>query len=240
MTPRPRSRGLRPESGSRLIAWTVWLAPRVLAAFAVYLFTVYPVYHALTVPSVAFNVKLAWIGLAVLAFARPAWSPFVLVALVPLVPWLTLYLPHMPQGLVHLIVLSQALPLLVRYVVWRGSVTFNPSRSIPHQEPGPDWIAWAWAVFITVAIASVCAHYGSYQTVFDSWQTFWVEARDHLARYVFEGPNIEISNMLVAATALIDGLLVYLVVRGALPRGSEVTLLSAAVATAIAAAMFGF
>jgi O-antigen ligase len=241
MTPRPRSRvSLRPPSGSRLIVWTEWLAPRVLAAVVVYLFTAYPVYNALASPAVALNAKLVWLALAVLAFARPAWSPFVLVALVPLVPWLTLYLPHMPQGLVHLIVLSQALPLLVRYVVWRGSVTFNPSRSIPHQEPGPDWIAWAWAVFITVAIASVCAHYGSYQTVFDSWRTFMVEVREHLARYVFEGPNIEISNMIVAATALIDGLLVYLVVRAALPRGSEVTLLSVAVATGIAAAVFGF
>jgi O-antigen ligase len=241
MTPRPRSRaGLRPPSGSRLIAWTVWLTPRVLAAFAVYLFTAYPVYHVLTAPSAALSVKLAWLGLAALAFARPAWSPFVIVALVPLVPWLTVYMRLVPLGLVHLIVLSQALPLLARYVVGRGSVTFSPSRSIPHQTPAPDWIAWAWAVFITVAIASVCAHYGSYQTVFDSWRTFWVEVREHLARYVFEGPNIEISNMLVAATALIDGLLVYLVVRASLPRRSEVTLMSAAVTTAIAAALFGF
>ena len=95
-------------------------------------------------------------------------------------------------------------------------------------------------MFVTVAIASVCAHYGGYQAVFDSWQTFWVEVREHLARYVFEGPNIEISNMIVAATALTDGLLVYLVVRAALPRGSEVSLLSAAAAAGIAAAVFGF
>lgn len=222
--------------------WVTWLAPRMLAAYAVYLFTAYPVYHTLISPDVALNAKLVWVALAVLAFARPAWSPFVLVALVPLVPWLTVYMRRMPQGLVHLIVLSQALPLLVRYVVGRGSgsVTFTRSRSIPHQEPAPDGIAWAWAVFVTVAIASVCAHYGSYQVVFDSWQTFWVEVREHLAHYVFEGPNIELFNMIVAATALIDGLLVYLVVRAALPRGSEVSLVSAAALTGIAAAVFGF
>ncbi len=191
----------------------MWLAPRVLAAYAVYLFTAFPVYNALTSPAVALSLKLVWLALAALAFARPAWSPFVLVALVPLVPWLTVYMRGIPQGLVHLIVLSQALPLLVRYVAGRGSVTFNWSRSIPHQDPAPDWIAWAWAVFVTVAIASVCAHYGGYQAVFDSWRTFFVEVREHLANYVFEGPNIELSNMIVAATALIDGLLAYLVVR---------------------------
>jgi O-antigen ligase len=230
----------RPGAGAQAVAWAVWLAPRALAAFAVYLFTSYPVYHALASDAVALNAKLVWLALAVLAFARPSWSPFVLVALVPLVPWLTVYTRRMPQGLVHLIVLSQALPLLVRYVAGRGQVTFGRSRSIPHQEPAPDWIAWAWAVFVTVAIASVCAHYGAYQTIFDSWGTFWVEAGDHLSRYVFEGPNIELSNMIVAATALVDGLLVYLVVRAALPRGSEVTLMSAAVIAAVAAALFGF
>jgi O-antigen ligase len=232
MTPRPS------RTGSPAVAWAVWLAPRVLAAYAVYLFTAYPVYTALTSPAVAFNAKLVWLALAVVAFVRPTWSPFVLVALVPLVPWLTIYMRRMPHGLIHLIVLSQALPLLVRYLF--GGVTFSRSRSIPHQEPAPDWIAWAWAVFVTVAIASVCAHYGGYQAVFDSWQTFMVEVREHLARYVFEGPNIEITNMIVAATALSDGLLVYLVVRAALPRGSEVSLLSAAAATGIAAAVFGF
>ena len=102
---------------SPVMTWAVWLAPRVLAAYAVYLFAAYPVYSALTSPAVAFNAKLAWLALAVLAFVRPAWSPFVLVALVPLVPWLTTYMRRMPQGLVHLIVLSQALPLLVRYRV---------------------------------------------------------------------------------------------------------------------------
>ena len=102
-------------------------------------------------------------------------------------------------------------------------------------------MAWAFAVFVTVAIASVCAHFGGYQAVFDSWQTFWVEVREHLAHYVFEGPNIELSNMIVAATTLTDGLLVYLVVKAALPRESEVTLLSAAAwAAGIAAAVFGF
>lgn len=249
MTPPPRSpAGKRtglvprsgPASGSPPIAWTVWLAPRVLAASAAYLFTTYPVYSALASPAVALSAKLVWLALAVLAFARPASSPFVLVALVPLVPWLTVYMRGIPQGLVHLIVLSQALPLLVRYVVGRGSVTFGRSRSIPHQEPAPDWIAWAWAVFVTVAIASVCAHYGGYQTVFDSWRTFWVEVSGHLTHYVFEGPNIELSNMIVAATALIDGLLVYLVVRAALPRESEVSLLSAAAMAGVAAAVFGF
>jgi len=231
MTPSPRS---------RVAVWAVWLAPRALAAFAVYLFTAYPVYSALASSDVALNAKLVWLALAVVAFARPAWSPFVLVALVPLVPWLTIYMRRMPQGLVHLIVLSQALPLLVRYVAGRGSVTFSRSRSIPHQQPAPDWIAWAWAVFVAVAIASVCAHYGGYQTFFDSWRTFWVEVREHLAHYVFEGPTIEVFNMIVAATALIDGLLVYLVVRATLPRGSEVSLLSAAVGAGIAAAVFGF
>jgi O-antigen ligase len=250
MTPPPRSpagtrAGLVPRSASAspLIAWAVWLAPRVLAAYAAYLFAAYPVYSALISPAVALNAKLVWLALVVLAFARPAWSPFVLVALVPLAPWLTVYMRRMPQGLIHLIVLSQALPLLVRYVFGRGvtfGVTFGRSRSIPHQEPAPDWIAWAWAVFVTVAIASVCAHYGSYQAVFDSWRTFLVEVREHLAHYVFEGPNIELSNMIVAATALIDGLLVYLVVRAALPRGSEVSLLSAAAMAGIAAAVFGF
>src|SRR5262249_19237593 len=113
-------------------------------------------------------------------------------------------------------------------------------RTIPHREPAPDWIAWAWAVFVVVAIASVCTHYSVYQTIFDSWRTFWVEVREHLAHYVFEGPNIELSNMIVAATALIDGFLVYLVVRAALPRGSEVSLLSTAALAGIAAAVFGF
>src|SRR5690349_942750 len=107
-------------SRSPVIAWAVWLAPRALAAFAVYLFTVYPVYNALVSPTVALSAKFVWLALAVLAFARPAWSPFVLVALVPLVPWLAVSMRKMPLGLVHLIVLSQALPLLVRYVIGRG------------------------------------------------------------------------------------------------------------------------
>src|SRR5262245_26984606 len=140
---------MTPSLRSPAIAWTMWLAPRALAAYAVYLFTVYPVYHALISSDVAFNAKLAWLALVVVACVRPAWSPFVLVALVPLVPWLTLHVRRMPQGLVHLIVLSQALPLLVRYVVvarGEGRVTFNRSRTVPHREPAPDWIAWAWAV----------------------------------------------------------------------------------------------
>jgi O-antigen ligase len=242
MTPpsrsRSRTRGQAPRSP--LIAWAVWLAPRAIAAVAIYLFTAYPVYHALASPAVALTAKIAWLALAALAFARPAWSPFAIVALVPLVPWLTVSMRGVPQGVIHLIVLSQALPMLVLYVLGRGWDTFSRSRSIPHQETAPDWIAWAWAVFVTVAIASVCAHYGAYQTVFDSWSTFWVEVREHLGHYVFEGPNIELSNMFVASTALIDGLLVYLVVRAALPRGSEAPLLSAASMAGIAAAVFGF
>ena len=144
MTPtrRPRSRARGQTSRSPLIAWILWLAPRVLAAVAVYLFTVYPVYSALASPTVAFNAKVVWLALAVLAFARPAWSPFAIVALVPLVPWLTVSMRHMPLGLVHLIVLSQALPLLVRYVIDRGErVTFDRSRSASRQQPAPDWIA---------------------------------------------------------------------------------------------------
>ncbi len=239
--------GLRPAPArasaarSPVIAWAAWLAPRVLAAYAVYLFTAYPVYHALVSSDVALNAKLVWLALTVLAFARPAWSPFVLVALVPLVPWLTGYMRRMPQGLVHLIVLSQALPLLVRYVVGRWQVTFNRSRSIPHQEPAPDWIAWAWAVFVTVAIASVCTHYGG---VSDRLR-FVADVLGGSARAISrttcsKGRTSRLSNMIVAATALIDGLLVYLVVRADLPRGSEVSLLSAAAMAGIAAAVFGF
>lgn len=202
---------------------------RLLAALAVVLFVSFPVTSALVEPSVLLSAKVLWVALTAMAFVRPAWSPYVLVALVPLVPWLPAYSPRIPQGLVHLIVLSQALPWLVRYVFGKAAIV-------------GDRLSWAWALFVGVAVASVLTHYGGYQAVYDSWSTFWIDARGDLFRYVLDGPNIELENMIIAATALADGLLTYLVVRSglALPGARPVPLLGVVAATGIAASLFGF
>lgn len=206
-----------------------FLASRIIAACAVVLFVAFPVTSALVEPSVFLWVKVLWVALTAMAFVRPQWSPYVLVALVPLVPWLPAYSLRIPQGLVHLIVLSQALPWLGRYVVGKATIV-------------RDRLSWAWALLVGVAVASVLTHYGGYQAVYDSWSAFWVDARGDLFRYVLDSPNIEMENMIIAATAFADGLLAYLVVRSglAVTGARPVPLLGVVAATGIAASLFGF
>lgn len=200
--------------------------PRRAAAAAVLLaLAAYPTRVFLAAPTVPFALKAAWIGAVALGSWRPAWGVLLLLA-APLLPiWPYLH-PSIPPSLVHLLVLSQALPLLARRAARDAPLRF-------------DAVAWSLVALFCVALASVLVTLSGVWMASVSVREFLGQVNALLYRYPFHRPGPGLANTLVALSTLGDGTLAYLAFRNALPEARRWTALSVFASVALAVAVFG-
>jgi O-antigen ligase len=198
---------------------------RFLALAGLLLLSAYPVRVALVEPEISLLFKIGWMALLGLGLVRPLAGVVAFVAIVPLVPILPYASASVPHGIIHLLVLSQALPLLARWGVGR--------RTPPTD---PVWIAWL--LLVAIGAASVASVHAAYSLAFASRLEFLRELHAHLSAYVLEPPGPTLEYMLVALTAFLDGLLVYAIVR-TVPRPQAPRIIAVAGATAAAVSLIG-
>lgn len=202
------------------------LGGRVTVAVALLLILAFPVRAFLASPDIPVLVKLLWCGLPVLGFVRPRWGAMTILALVPLMPiW-----PHLvggvPMGIVHLVVIGQAIPTLVRLA--RGQ-----------QPPVGDVVLPAFGLVVAVAFASLASRLTAYVQASPAPGDAGVDALRLLATYVFLQPGPHLAAGAVAFTTFADGLLAYLVVRTAIDREAAPRLIAIAALTAAVVAALG-
>lgn len=180
-------------------------------------------------PDIALWFKLIWVLLLGIGVVRARWGALLLLTIVPWLPWLpALDRGHtIPFGLIHLLVASQALPLLIQVALGR--------TRIEGDEP-----TWSWTLLGALALASLTVNYAAYRLIFDSSAAFWSEMAAQAGRYAFERPGLEQENMIVASTTLIDGLLVYLLLRATWDARGLRTLVPAVGLGGLGVALFAF
>lgn len=179
---------------------------------------------SLVSPRMPGPVRLALIALTILGVARPSWSPAVLVGLVPLLPVWPSLVPTLPDGLVHLVVATQAVPWLVRRLVGaRGARSTAP--------PG-------WALLVGVATVSLLVALTPEPWRGADFGHVWRQIQSQVPAYVFE-IGLNAPRALAAWTVLLDGLLCALVVSWATTRATRVRVLRAAAVAAVLTALFG-
>ncbi len=199
---------------------------RVLALLAALAFAAVPVLVFLQEPSTLLVLKIAWVALFALACWRPGWSTFVLLICVPLAPWLPYMSRAVPHGIVHLILLSQAIPFLLR--VGAGRQRFSS-----------DAVGLWWLLLVCVALASALTQYGVGWLIADDMPAFWSGMREQMSAYVFDRPSVHLHNVLTALTTLMDGAVAYLLARLTLPAERLRAALRVAVMTAVGVSLFG-
>lgn len=189
----------------------------------------FPVRAVLLGPDVTLWFKLIWVLLLGVGIVRARWGVVVLLAGVPWLPWLPVLDrgQAIPFGLIHMLVASQALPMLARVAIGRTRIAGD----------GPTW---SWTLLVGLALASLTVNYAAYRLIFDSSAAFWTEMAAQAGRYVFERPGLEQENMILASTTLLDGLLVYLLIRGAWREDGLRTLVSAVGLGGLGVALFAF
>ena len=208
----------------------MWLTPpRPILRAAVFLLCALAVAYPLRVffesADYSLSLKLLWVALCALGAVRPEWGAYTMLA-VPLMPVWPSLSPHVPHGIVHLAVLSQALPLGLRVAAGR------PTRDI--DAPG-----WAWTLFVTVAAASALVTFAAYQVSFATSAEFFGEVHLLLDDYVARRPGPGLGNMFLAASAFADGWLAYLVVRESIPASRRTWPLVGFAGVAVAVAVVG-
>lgn len=201
------------------------LAVRVAAAGLAAFSVAYPLRSALLAPSVSWWVRLAALAILLHSALRPAWRVPILVVAVSLAPIVPFFHSGVPRGIVHLLVISTALPWLVELV--RGHDVW----------PARDPVARVWAAWVAVGVWSVgLALLAGYRPVFEDDGEFLRELHRLSSHYVFVGPGNGLANWLRVLTAMIDGLCAYLLVRVAARREPA---LHACLAAVVGVAAFG-
>lgn len=196
------------------------LAQGLSIAAAVF-FAAFPVRAFLASPEAPLALKIAWCALAA-AGVFPVWRARLLIAGAPLLPWLPFAHENVPGGIVHLLVLSQALPWLVQ-------------RALDRRAPALDAIGRWWGVLLLTALCGAASYYAALATTFDGLAPFADEMRTQLDRYVRLGPTIDVSALVVACTAFADALLAWLIVRSSPDSTRRLTELLAVTAASVAA-----
>lgn len=211
---------------SRSVSWGGGSAARAVAGLVLLGAALYPIRAFLADTSIFWWPKIAWIAALLVGALRPAWGAWLLVGCVPLVPILPYTYSGVPHGVVHLAVLSQALPLLLR--VARGRTRSDA-----------DPICNGLMLLVAIGVASVSAFYFGYRLAFPSTLAFTRELHGHLSHYVFWRPGKDVENTIVALSTFADGLLAYLVVRHAAAHGSARLTVHVVAATAFAVGSIG-
>ncbi|MPY87715.1 MAG: hypothetical protein GEU99_07325 [Luteitalea sp.] len=173
---------------------------RVIAALLLAFLVAFPVRAVLVTAGVAWLFKLAWLGLVTVGVLRPAWSPAIIVVATPLSPILPVAWPAIPASLVHLTIVSQALPFLARLVVGR--------RTLPR-----DPVTASWALVVLVAALTLASPYAAYLLAGGALEAWWLEAQVKAAAYAFESAPSLLLGGAVTCSVLLDGLLVAAMVR---------------------------
>ena len=199
---------------------------RAAVAAVLLVLVAYPARVFLTASGTPLALKAAWLCALALAAWRPS-TGVLLLLVTPLLPIWPYLFPVVPPGLIHLLVLSQAIPLLTRRVV----------RDVPLRFDG---VAWAFVGLFGVAFVSVVVTMvGVRQSSVDPGQ-FFADLDALLHRYVFQRPGGPgLSNIVIALSTLGDGVLAYVTMRNALPAERRNTALTGLTSVALLVAGFG-
>jgi O-antigen ligase len=176
------------------------MAAQILALGTAIVLAAFPVRAFLLSPETPLAAKLVWAALALAAVVRPIVRAPVLILLTPCLPWLPFAVEGMPHGVVHLLVLSQAIPWLAQ-------------RAFDRRAAPVDAMGRLWLLFLLTALCSAAPFYAAFALRFDGLTPFLADLSDQLARYVQIPPSIEIANLLAACAAFGDAVLAWLIVR---------------------------
>lgn len=208
----------------RPASW-VWRLALLLAAA---LYTAGPLAAAMTSASVPGWLIATLAALLAAATVAPAIGPAVLLGLVPLLPILPVIDPDVPAAVVHLVVLTQAIPILVRLALRR-----SPSRGTPIFGLG-------WGLFVLVAFVSV----GTWMTPdhfrATTIQQVWRDLASEIPSYIFAERTMTGVVPIPLLVTLVDGLLCALVVHATVTRDTRRRYLVVAATAALATVAFGF
>ncbi len=224
---RPATSQVSVTTTGRFRGWTslAWRLPLLLVAA---LYVAGPLAAVATSASVSGWLVAALAGLLVAAVALPAVGPAVLLGVVPLLPVLPVLHPGIPPALVHLVVLTQAIPALVRLALGRTVARGTPIFAI------------AWGLFVLVAFVSVGAWMTPDRLRASTLDQVWRDLASQVPSYVFAiRTTAEVVAIPLLAT-LADGLLCALVVYATVTRETRRRYLVVAAAGALVTAAFGF
>lgn len=200
------------------------MAAQALALATALAFAIFPVRVFLASPEAPLTLKFAWVALTA-AGMIPAWRARLLIALTPLIPFLPYAIAGTPGGVVHLLVLSQAIPWLIH-------------RAMTRRAPAVDAIGRLWLLLLLVAVCGAVPFYAALSVGFDGLRPFLSDLALQFEQYVtLLGPSVDIVNIVAACTAFADGVLAWLIVRNA--PDSTLRLVRLAAITAASAAAIG-
>jgi O-antigen ligase len=179
-----------------------------------------------TSPRVHPALALALGALTALAWVRPAWSPAVLLGLVPLLPvWPTIS-PAVPAAIVHLVVVTQVVPWMLRRAL--GARPASTAAAVP-----------AWGVFLAIAAVSVVVVFAPVRWT----STELVRAAGIVAAqvpgYLFLMEPVGEARALPLFVALLDGFCCMLLVRGVVTRETRERMLRTLALGAVLTALLG-
>lgn len=172
-------------------------------------------------------IRVGLLTLGAMATVRPGWAPSLLLLLVPLLPVVPSLIPDVPAGIVHLVVLTQAVPILIRTALtgWtRPGMTVIP----------------AWTTFLVVCAVSVAVELTPGQMRWAAFADVWRDITSQVPSYVFMAQATQEGRALPVLVALVDGLLCAFMVRQTVSRESRPRVLKVAAIGALATAWAGF
>jgi len=195
----------------------------VVPLLAVYLAG--PAWVVLVSPAIPGLLRIALLTLAGLAALAPRWSPTILLGLVPLLPIWPALMPALPDGLVHLVVATQAVPWLVR-------------RLLGHRGVGNSMVP-GWGLFAAVGTVSLLVGLTP-----EPWRGLdlphvWRLVAAHVPSYIFEADHARGSSTWLVWTVMVDGLMCALIVGWAVNRQTRLLALRAVAVSAVLTALFG-
>ncbi len=199
---------------------------RAAALATMLLIVAYPARVFLASPESPIAIKIVWVVCIGAGWVRPALGAWLLVGLVPFLPALPHLGPAVPHGVVHLVVVGLALPVLGRLVRGRGV-------------PAADVVAPAFLLVVAIGFASLATGLAAYYVASPVPAAAIGDVRRLFGEYVFAQPGPHFPNGLIAFSTFADGLLAYLIVRTTVGRPSVHRTLYVAVGAAIVVSGLG-
>jgi hypothetical protein len=205
---------------------------RLLALGAAAFFLAFPVRAFLMAAEAPLAARLLWVVLLIVG-VWPASRARILIACVPFLPWLPFAVKSMPGGIVHLLVLSQAIPWLVHRALGRGRA---PAAATATETTPGDLIGRLWILFLLTAICGALPFYAALARGSEGSWPFFADLSTQLERYVLLKPSLEFANLIAACSAFADAVLAWLIVRTSTDSTLSLVRLSAITVTGAAAA----
>lgn len=206
---------------ARVVGGRVVLLAVVLAALAG------PLLATWQAASTPWWVNTALVALLLLGWIRPGWAPAVLLLLVPLLPVVPTLDGDVPAAIVHLVVLSQAVPVLLR-------------RALSGTRLARVSFIAGWSVFLVACAVSLAVELSPDRFRSADLVGVWREVASQVPSYVFVAQATQDGRALPLFIALVDGLLCALVVQSTVTRDRRRPVLAVAALGAFATALFGF